>query len=286
LQPLISGLTLAAAAPIDLQLHTTFSDGTWTAEQLIDHLVAEGFALAAITDHDRTDTTSHVQQLAAARGLPLLAAAEMSSTWNGDWTDVLCYGFDPDQNELQALGEEIVRGQRENTAAVYAELLRQGYQFPHQAAVLAKSNGEVRAFFDIAELLHEHGYAPDGDARTIMDAAGFVWFTGDLAAVVEAAHRSGAVCLLSHPGRGDGFTTFDRDMLDDLRRTIPIDGLEVRHPSHTPQQCADFLGYVETHGLLASTGSDSHGPAGQLPIKYPAEISRRLLERLGIRVEG
>jgi len=286
LHPLISGLTLAAATPIDLQLHTTFSDGEWAAEQLLDHLVAEGFGLAAITDHDRTDTVSHVQQLAAARGLPLLAATEMSSTWNGDWTDVLCYGFDPDQNELQALGDAVVRGQRENTAAVYAELLRQGYQFPHQTTVLAHRGGEVRSFSDIEALLREHGYLADSDALKIMNAAGFVWFTADLAAVVEAAHRSGAVCLLSHPGRGNGFTTFDRDMLDDLRRTIAIDGLEVRHPSHTPQQCADFLAYVETHGLLASTGSDSHGPVEQLPIKYPAEISRRLLERLGIRVEG
>ena len=191
---LIDGLTLAAAAPIDLQLHTTFIDGSWAAEELLDHLVAERFELAAITDHDRTDTGSHVQRLAAARGFPLLAVTEMSSTWNGDWTDVLCYGFDPDQNELQALGEEIVCGQRENTAAVYAELLRQGYQFPHQATVLAKSAGEVRAFFDIAALLREHDYLADDDALTIMEAAGFVWFTADLAAVVDAAHRSSAVC--------------------------------------------------------------------------------------------
>ena len=43
-------LVLAPDAAIDLQLHTTYSDGTWTPEQLIDYLVHEQFGLAAITD--------------------------------------------------------------------------------------------------------------------------------------------------------------------------------------------------------------------------------------------
>ncbi len=49
-------LVLAPDAAIDLQLHTTFSDGTWTPEQLIDYLVREQFGLVASTDHDRKET--------------------------------------------------------------------------------------------------------------------------------------------------------------------------------------------------------------------------------------
>ena len=41
--------------------------------------------------------------------------------------------------------------------------------------------------------------------------------------------------------------------------------------------------YAEKHNLLTSSGSDSHGP-GKKPIKYRAELSRALLERLGIRI--
>lgn len=61
---------LAADAAIDLQMHTTYSDGTWTPEQLFDYLVSEQFALIAITDHDRVDTASALQQLAAEKQLP------------------------------------------------------------------------------------------------------------------------------------------------------------------------------------------------------------------------
>jgi len=96
-------LVLAPDAAIDLQLHTTYSDGTWTPERLIDYLVSERFALAAITDHDRVDTVASLQRLAAGKQLPVLAAVEMSTLWRGEPTDVLCYGFDPEKNELQEL---------------------------------------------------------------------------------------------------------------------------------------------------------------------------------------
>jgi predicted metal-dependent phosphoesterase TrpH len=49
-------LVLTPDAAIDLQMHTTYSDGTWTPEQLIAYLVREQFGLGAITDHDRVDT--------------------------------------------------------------------------------------------------------------------------------------------------------------------------------------------------------------------------------------
>src|SRR5437016_14657380 len=72
-------LVLAPDAAIDLQLHTTFSDGTWTPEQLLDYLAHEQFRLAAITDHDRVDTAPVLQQLAAEKHLHRRTAEEMST---------------------------------------------------------------------------------------------------------------------------------------------------------------------------------------------------------------
>jgi 3',5'-nucleoside bisphosphate phosphatase len=106
----------------------------------------------------------------------------------------------------------------------------------------------------------------------------------DLAAVVEAAHQSGAVCLIAHPGHKDGFVTYDVQMLDKLRRDIPIDGLEVYQPKHSPEQTAMYLEYAQKNHLLVSAGSDSHRPE-KPPIKYLAELCRVLLERVGIEVE-
>src|SRR5437763_149920 len=120
-------------------------DGTGTPEQLIDSLVREQFGLVAITDHDRVDTAAMLQQLAAEKQLPLLAAVEMSTSWSGELTDVLCYGFDAEKNELGELAQDIVRRQRENTRQVCENLRKIGISFPnlHELdALLAKPSAQ------------------------------------------------------------------------------------------------------------------------------------------------
>jgi predicted metal-dependent phosphoesterase TrpH len=103
------------------------------------------------------------------------------------------------------------------------------------------------------------------------------------AAIVEAAHQSGAICMLAHPGRSDGFVCYDRDLLDELRAEAAIDGIEAHYPVHTPEQVTLYLDYAAQHELLVSSGSDSHNPE-KPPVRYRADLSRNFLERLGIRV--
>lgn len=275
-------LTLDPDAPVDMQLHTTYSDGRWTAAELLDYVAGEGFALVAVTDHDQVAMTVEVRRLGIERGVATLMAAEMSSALDGVLLDLLCFGFDPERGALEALAAKTRHGQLENLHATYAALLRQGYQLPPSEEALAARSGSQWDIHDIAAMLREHGYTTG--LGEILDTAGFRWITADPARIVEAAHSDGAVCLIAHPGRGDGFCEFDAPALDRFRAVVPVDGLEVCHPSHSPEQVELFLTYAHEHGLLVSTGSDSHGKPEQMPIKYQARISRDLLARLGVEV--
>ncbi len=280
-----TGLSLAADSAIDLQLHTTYSDGRWTLEPLLDYLLREQFGLAAITDHDRADTVAAIQQLALDKHLPMLVAVELTTTWKGEMTDLLCFGFDPNHNALNDLAQDLLRRQQENTREVYENLQRQGYALSPDAlsAILAKPSSQQP--HALVALLKEHGYGTgEPSAGKIVLEAGCTFATNDIATVVEAAHQSGAVCLIAHPGREDGFVTYDVPLLDKLRQEVPIDGLEVYYPVHTPAQTALYWEYAQRHHLLISSGSDSHGP-DRPPIKYRAELSRDLLERVGIQIE-
>ena len=135
----------------------------------------------------------------------------------------------------------------------------------------------------LTEERYGYGTGERSAGKIAMDA-GLSFATTDLAVIVEAAHKSGAVCLIAHPGRGDGFTLFDDDMLDQLRRQVPIDGLEAHYPAHTPEQISMYRAYAQKHGLLISSGSDSHGP-NKMPTKYRAELCRSLLEYVGIQIK-
>ncbi|GAC1356659.1 MAG: PHP domain-containing protein [Ktedonobacteraceae bacterium] len=285
MEALTPHLVLAPDAAIDLQMHTTSSDGTWTPEQLIDYLVSERFGLVAITDHDRVDTAAALQQLAAEKQLSILAAVEMSTSWRGELTDVLCFGFDPEKNELHDLAQDIARRQQENTREVCENLRKIGISFPQHELDTLLATPSAQQPHELVALLERRGYGTgEPDAGTLITDAGFFWATNDIAAVVDATHRSEAVCLIAHPGRGDGYTCFDAHLLDQLRQEVPIDGFEVYYPAHAPEQMVMYREYAKIHRLLTSSGSDSHGPEKK-PIKYRAELSRSLLERLGVRIK-
>ena len=271
-------------AAVDLQMHTTFSDGVWSARELLDYVANEGFEVIAVTDHDSPHTTAEIQRLAALHhpDVHVLAAVEMSSSWDGELTDLLCFGFDPANNALTPLAERTRQLQRENVRETYDALLRKGYRFPRQHDLLTTSDGEPRQLDDLITLLTAHGYGDELGAA--INGAGFRWISEEPAAIVDAAHRSGAICVLAHPGRGDGFTLYDEPTLARFRAVAPIDGLEAYYPLHTPEQTAAYLAYASAHDLLVSAGSDAHGKPAQWPIKYRAEQSRALLERLGVAV--
>src|SRR2546428_3816989 len=243
---LTTNLTLSPDASIDLHMHTTYSDGRWPAEQLINYLVAEGFDLVAVTDHDCIDTVAGIQQLAAQQNLPVLAGVEMSTQWHGRMGHVLCYGFDPQQNYLLEITEMVVNLQLENTYEVNEELRRKGYAFPRQEEVLAENGGKLRRPADNGRLLREHGYAPDWQtAIHIIREAGFHSIMADMATTVHAAHRSGAVCLIAHPGRNErNFTFYDIALLAEVRAEVPLDGIEGYHPYHTPAMLTAYMDNV------------------------------------------
>jgi 3',5'-nucleoside bisphosphate phosphatase len=280
---------ISSDASVDLHMHTTYSDGRWSAEQLFDHLTQEGFDLIAVTDHDRVETVASIQQLGAQRQITVLAGVEISAEWRGQMGDVLCYGFDPRSDALRALANRVRQGQKDNAEEVYQELLHRGYQFPRRQELLAKNAGELRVAGDCANLLIKHGYLPDwpGALKMIRDA-GYREFKADMAEAIEIVHQSGGVALIAHPGRGlhepQEFTFYTPELLDQVRAEIPLDGIEVYYPTHTPELVETYLAYAQQHDLLISAGSDSHGPPGRMPIQYRAELCKRLFEKMGIQV--
>jgi 3',5'-nucleoside bisphosphate phosphatase len=283
-------LHISPDACIDLQMHTTYSDGRWSAEELFDYLAQEGFDLVAVTDHDRVDTVATIQKLGAQRHVSVLPAVEISAEWHGSMADVLCFGFDPHDQALRAVADLVRQKATTNAQEVYEELIHRGYSFPRREEVLMATKGELRVAGNCATLLMKHGYVKDwSSALEMIRDAGYREMKADMAETVEAVHRAGGVALIAHPGRGkrepQEFTYYTPELLDQVRAEIPIDGIEVYYPTHSPEMVENYLGYIQQHNLLMSAGSDSHGPPGRMPIKYRAELCRRLLERVGIQVQ-
>jgi hypothetical protein len=268
-------------------MHTTYSDGHWRPEELFAYLAEHHFALVSVTDHDRIDRIEEMQALGRQVGIPVLAGVEVTTEWEGKMGHVLCYGIDSANAEFKSLLQKTVQRQLENTQAVYQELRRRGYEFPRQAEVLAEQNGDLVRPVDNARLLQAHGQAQHfQEALKIMTDAGFRSIMADMAEAVAAAHQAGGFALIAHPGRREtGFTLYTTELLDQVSEQVPLDGIEVVHPSHSTEQVADFQAYVTRRGWLTSTGSDSHGPRHRYPIAHQASLSAALLNRCNVLLD-
>lgn len=281
-------MRLSATDAVDLQLHTIYSDGHWQPAELFDYLAGAGFRAVAITDHDRVDTAGELDALGAARGIAVIPGVEVTTIWRGWSAHMLCYTGDLTalaDGALARLTVVTVRAQEENTQAVYDALRSRGYEFPRQAEVLAGNGGHLRRPIDNARLLQAHGLAPDRASALAMIAdAGYRSMTAPLAEAVAAAHVDGALAILAHPGRRGGeIHRYDPPQLRELLGEVPLDGLEARYPTHTPEQVAAYIALADELGLLVSAGSDSHGPRQRLPVPYPAASCAALLARCGHR---
>lgn len=279
--------TLRADDSVDLQLHTIYSDGHWRPEELFNYLHGEGFSAVSITDHDTLDHVEELRALGQAHGVLVIPGMEVTTTWRGLSAHLLCYAPRFAGDALAILVKRTEDEQLANTQAVYAELRRRGHLFQHEAGVLAKQGGKVRRPSDNARLLEAHNYAESHEeALAMIRDAGYRQILAPLEDAFTAAHASGALTVLGHPGRSGGeISCFDPPILEELLQVVPLDGIEVWYPLHSEEQVAAYAEFAHKHSLLTSAGSDSHGPKQRLPIKYPASYCAQLLERVGMTVE-
>jgi predicted metal-dependent phosphoesterase TrpH len=270
---------ISADDSIDLQIHTIYSDGHWQPLALFEHLARTRFRVVSITDHDTMEHLPELRVVGAEHGVHVIPGVEMTTAWHGNSAHLLCYAAEFTGDALARLAHETEAAQLANTRAVYDTLVRSGYDFrmPHDAPARPIDN---------ARLLHAHGYAATmDDALQMIADVGYQSITTPLVDAVAAAHASGAVAILAHPGRGGGeIHRYDLPLLAELLTDIALDGIEVRYPNYSAEQIEAYTTFARQRSLLASAGSDSHGPNQRLPITYPASLCADLLLRCGVRL--
>lgn len=251
---------------IDLHLHTTASDGTWTPEQLVTGVVAAGVQVFSVTDHDTTAALSAVATLAARHGLTFVPGIEISAIHDGHDVHLLGYAFDPAAASL----DDLLRTLRA------ARITRVGE--------IAGRLADLGAPIDVASLEHAAQRQPErsigrpqvaralvaaGHAATVDEAFDRFLATGrpahvtrrsvSPADVVSAIGGAGGIVSLAHPG------LLRRDDWVPWLVTQGVVALEVYHSSHDRGDEQRYRALAESMGVAVSGGSDDHGPASGRP---------------------
>ena len=79
---------------IDLHVHSTFSDGTLTPTQLVEHAMENHLTAFALTDHDTVDGLGEAFQAAEDKPIKVISGIEFSTEYNGQDIHIVGLDFD------------------------------------------------------------------------------------------------------------------------------------------------------------------------------------------------
>jgi predicted metal-dependent phosphoesterase TrpH len=269
----------------DLHCHSTVSDGLLTPTELLGRAAERGVKVLALTDHDDLGGLDEARAAARQHGIEFINGVEISVSWRGNITvHVVGLNIDPAYESLVRGIASVRHGRAERASKMADSLAKAGIGGALEGAYRYAGNPEMIGRTHFARFLVENGYARDVGSvfrhYLIKGKPGFVpheWAHLDKAVAWIAG--SGGVAVLAHPGRYMvGSKRMGKQAMHDLLSDFVAlggRGIEVVNSSHTPQQFAEFARYAAEFGLLASCGSDFHGPGesyrdlGRLP-DFPA----------------
>lgn len=247
----------------DLHTHSTASDGGLTPSELVARASAAGVDLLALTDHDTTAGVAEAGAAADAAGITLLPGVEVSVTWGGRTVHILGLGVDPDNGDLQAGLTRLAEHRAARAEEIARRLAAAGIGGALEgAASFAAGRSIGRTHF--ARFLASRGLAADvrGVFKRFLVKGKPGYVAGEWAELAEAVgwiRSAGGLAVIAHPARY-GFTRSKLlRMIGELKAAGGV-GLEVVSGSHSRDDILVYGRYARETGLLASAGSDYHGP--------------------------
>lgn len=247
----------------DLHSHSWVSDGTLSPTELVQRAVAAGVGVLALTDHDDTAGCAEAQGAAATCGIELLPGVEVSVTWQGMTVHIVGLAIDAEASELQAGLARLREFRGWRAEEMGRRLAARGIDGAYEGAA-ALSRGRIISRTHFAHYLVSRGCGKD--VRDIFkhylkrNKPGHV--PGQWAALDEAVgwiRAAGGVAVMAHPARYELSSAKLRRLLGEFME-CGGEAMEVISGSHTPDDVLAMARHARALGLLASAGSDFHGP--------------------------
>lgn len=253
---------LAQPRVADLHVHTTASDGEFTASQVVLHALRAKLSAVAITDHDTLASVATAAEAAAGLGHAaptVIPGVEMSAEFAGREVHLLGYFVDPADGRLTRLLEEICGRRRERFREFVAKLAATGVNFPPGLVETEEAKTVSLGRRHVAGLLVRSGVVRGRFAafQRILNP-----ITTDISvnhrvpagAALQAIRDAGGVASFAHPP-----DEIDEATLTQLR-DHGLQAIEVAFPAASASHTTRMRGFAAALGLAVTGGSDCHGP--------------------------
>ncbi len=268
----------------DLHIHTFYSDGSDSPEQVVEESCHAGISCIAITDHDTVSGVSPTRAAAASLGLEVISGIELSSEIQGKDIHILGYFIDCGNEILLGRLQQFRLARLARIEAMIGKLKEQGIDNitleevqsvapsdavgrPHLASLLIKKKWAANPWEAFAKFLGEDcpAYVPK--------------FQQSPCEAIALIRQAGGVAVLAHP------MTTNKDELIAGFVEAGLGGIEVYYPNYTNAVINYYEGIAKKYRLAMTGGSDAHGKVKDNTWIGKRRIPYELVEQLRGRAE-
>ena len=298
----------------DLHMHSVYSDGGHTPQELARRVKEAGISLFSLTDHDNMGGAEEAAQTARDMGLRFVRGWEVSSYEGAAKVHILGYGCHIGQDY-----EEFLKARFEGALVRTRKMVERANEYLGLSVTMeevesyrARKNAPLHTMHVVSAFAHRLSRKKGSVYLEVFDR-GAPAFCEDCRPTpldaIDIIHRTGGIAVLAHPGRILDLDEADvrryRETQDDRvrkmlkaesdRRRVSlierltsagIDGIECIYTTHTAQETEAFSDFARAHSLMITGGSDFHYEGGRNVLGLPAfSVDGGILERL-LSLEG
>jgi len=243
---------------IDLHIHTTYSDGYYSPQDILILAKNKKLSTISITDHDTIDVylKDNIIEKAKELELEIIPGVEISTEHNDSEIHILGYNFDIYNKKLNDVLNFIITERVNRVKRIIKKLNSNGIDITfEELEKLHKSTTYGRPH--VADMMIRKGYI-----KNIYEA--FTYHIGincyayekkihiSPKIAIDIIHEAGGIAIMAHPNKTN------EEILNYLINS-GIDGFEIIHPSHTNSIKNNLKKLVDYYFLLETGGSDFHG---------------------------
>lgn len=264
----------------DLHLHTIFSDGSYTPEELLSQSLKSGLSTIAIVDHDTVEAIAPAIEISGKQGIEVLSGIELSAEYDGLEIHILGYLIDYHNEKLRQKLEFLKSNRVERIYKITDKLKEIGLDLKPDTVFDIAKQGTVGRLH-VARAMLKAGLVssiPQAFGKYIGDKSpayvcNFKFSPFD---AIRLIRNTGGIPVLAHP------YILNRDDLILKFIDYGLMGLEAYYPEHTKTMVNHYLTLAKKYNLLVTGGSDCHGDAKPEikigSIKIPYELVEKLKE--------
>ena len=247
---------------IDLHLHTTHSDGSFSPTAVLEFAKAAGVTALAITDHDIVAAIPEALEVGSRLEIEIVPGVEISSRYGESELHILGYCIDWRQQQLNERLKVLRESRHQRNPQIVNKLNELGVDITYEE-VQALAGTESVGRPHIARVLMDKKFVTS--AKEAFDrylAQGRPAFVPrqlpEPAEAVTWIREAGGIAVLAHPTwvkeSSDGLS-----LLVERLKAAGLGGVEVHYSTHNARQTGEYLSLAKQFDLLVTGGSDFHG---------------------------